>query len=68
MPSTFTVQVEDGREVLVKVERQVVNKPFLGGYKHKLSGVQYLNASAQTLPKKRLDNGVSYQYTLRLLF
>lgn len=67
MPDAFTVQIEgegeQSREVLVKVERAGVKKPFLGGYRHRVTGVEYHHASAQTMPKRRPDNGVS-QFTL----
>ena len=64
MPDAFTVQLEgEGgqtkKEVLVKVEKAKVKKPFLGGYRHRVSGVEYHHASAQTMPKRRPDNGVS---------
>ena len=43
----------------MKVERQSASKkPFLGGYKHRISGIEYHNAAAQTLPKRKPDNGV----------
>ena len=35
----------------VHVEAKNKKKPFLGGFKHKVTGVQYHNASAQTNPK-----------------
>ena len=60
MPGTFVVQVPVGREVkevLVKVEKAKSKKPFLGGYKHKVTGVEYHHASTQTLPK-RVDSKV----------
>lgn len=58
----FTVVVKagkDNKEVLVKLERPQVKKPFLGGYKHKVSGIEYHHASVQTLTKRKEDNGVS---------
>ena len=61
MPEVFTVQVTSGREtkeVLVRVERPRSQKPFLGGYQHKVTGVEYHHASAQTLPKRKSDKGV----------
>ena len=62
MPDMFTVEVGGERghtkEVLVKVERTAVKKPFLGGYRHRVTGVEYHHASVQTMPKKRLDTGV----------
>ena len=58
MPDCLCVRVGD-KEVSVSVERVAGQKPFLGGFRHKVSGVQYHNASAQTVAKKRPDNGVS---------
>ncbi len=57
----FTVQVSSGgetKEVLVRVERPQGKKPYLGGYRHRVSGMEYHHASAQTVDKKRPDNGV----------
>ena len=64
---TTQIQAEGGgdddddiaREILIKIERSNTKKPFLGGYKHRVNGVEYHHASAQTLPKSRLDKGVS---------
>lgn len=61
MPDVFTVQVVVGREtkeILVRVERAKGKKPFLGGYRHRETGVEYHHASAQTLPKRRPDSEV----------
>lgn len=44
--------------MLVRVEKVKMKKPFLGGYRHKETGVQYHNAAAQTLPIKRPAKGV----------
>lgn len=38
---------------MVEVERSTVKKPYLGGFKHKQTGVEYHNASAQTGQKQR---------------
>ena len=63
MPDAFTVHIEveggESREVLVKVEKTAVSKPFLGGFRHRTTGIEYHHASAQTMPKLRPDNGVS---------
>ncbi|CAB3986570.1 Hypothetical predicted protein [Paramuricea clavata] len=53
------VQVESEFEGLVnEVKVQVVQeknkKPFLGGFRHRLTGIEYHNASIQTVSKKRL--------------
>lgn len=34
-------------------QHTLINKPFLGGYKHKITGVEYHHASTQTLPRKK---------------
>lgn len=41
------------KDIVVEVERSTVKKPFLGGFKHKQTGVEYHNASAQTGKKSR---------------
>ena len=53
------VQVAEGREILVRVERKMVKKPFLGGYRHRETGIEYHHAAVQTAPPQRPDNGVS---------
>lgn len=63
MPDVFTVTVKAGKEekeVLVRLERPKLKKPFLGGYKHKVSGLEYHHAAAQTMPRRREDNGVRH--------
>ncbi|XP_063317015.1 IQ motif and ubiquitin-like domain-containing protein [Pelmatolapia mariae] len=63
MPDVITVQVEaDGgvlQEVVVEIERPRHQKAFLGGYRHRLMGVEYHHAAVQTLPKRRPDRGVA---------
>lgn len=49
-------------EVKVKVVREKTKKPFLGGFRHRLTGVEYHNASAQTVPKKRLPPSVCHYH------
>ncbi len=57
---TTTVMVgREEKEVLVRVERSDLKKPFLGGYRHRVSGVEYHNAAAQTRAKKQPNKGVS---------
>ncbi|XP_013863406.1 IQ and ubiquitin-like domain-containing protein [Austrofundulus limnaeus] len=62
MPDVITVQVqrEEGvfEEVVVEIELSCHKKPFLGGYRHRLTGVEYHHAAVQTLPKRRPDRGV----------
>ncbi|XP_008409464.1 IQ and ubiquitin-like domain-containing protein isoform X2 [Poecilia reticulata] len=62
MPDVITVRVQKDegvfKEVVVEIERSHQKKPFLGGYRHRLTGAEYHNAAVQTLPKKRPDRGV----------
>jgi hypothetical protein len=44
--------------VQVEVMSNDVKKPFLGGFRHRLSGIEYHNASSQTYPKKILPTGI----------
>lgn len=49
------------RSVTVSLERSTIAKPFLGGYRHKSSGAEYLHASAQTYtrPYREYSYGAS---------
>ncbi|XP_072241428.1 IQ motif and ubiquitin-like domain-containing protein [Leuresthes tenuis] len=62
MPDVITVKVQTDeglfQEVVVEIEHSHHQKTFLGGYKHKLTGVEYHHAAVQTLQKKRPDKGV----------
>ena len=42
----------------VEIINATHKKPFLGGFRHKTIGTEYLNASCQTFPKKIISNGV----------
>jgi len=46
------------KDVVVEIERANRKKPFLGGYKHKKTSVEYHHASAQTVQKPRPPPGV----------
>ena len=50
----------DGREVevVVHIVQENRKKPFLGGYKHRLTGVEFHNAAAQTIPKIHVPSSV----------
>lgn len=37
----------------VKVEDRRIKKPYLGGWKHKITQVEYLNAESQTGPLRK---------------
>ncbi|XP_030405003.1 IQ and ubiquitin-like domain-containing protein isoform X2 [Gopherus evgoodei] len=46
------------QDVAVEIERPTYRKPFLGGFKHRVTGVEFHNAGSQTVPKKRCDKGI----------
>ncbi|XP_020822055.1 IQ motif and ubiquitin-like domain-containing protein isoform X2 [Phascolarctos cinereus] len=52
----ITVRVQCGakmyQDVTVEIERIDFHKPFLGGFRHKITGTEYHNAGTQTAPKK----------------
>ena len=56
----FFILFSDGREVevVVHIVQENRKKPFLGGYKHRLTGVEFHNAAAQTIPKIRVPSSV----------
>ncbi|NWW84369.1 IQUB protein, partial [Rhynochetos jubatus] len=49
---------ESFQDVVVKIERPTYPKPFLGGFKNRVTGVELHNAGSQTIPKKRPDKGI----------
>ncbi|XP_023384715.1 IQ and ubiquitin-like domain-containing protein [Pteropus vampyrus] len=55
----LTVRVETGidqyQQVAVEVIKSDFHKPFLGGFRHKVTGIEYHNAGTQTVPKKILE-------------
>ena len=44
--------------IVVEIERSNRRKPFLGGYKHRLTSAEFHHAAAQTRQKVRPDNGI----------
>ncbi|NWU96401.1 IQUB protein, partial [Upupa epops] len=62
MPDAITVRVQRDadsfQDVVVRIERPTYRKPFLGGFKNRITGVEYHNAGSQTIPKKRPDRGI----------
>ncbi|XP_077117174.1 IQ motif and ubiquitin-like domain-containing protein [Ranitomeya variabilis] len=57
MPDVITVRVQTGDEsyedIAVEIERLNYRKPYLGGYRHKVTGAVFHHAGTQTVPKKR---------------
>ncbi|GAB1290595.1 IQ and ubiquitin-like domain-containing protein [Apodemus speciosus] len=51
---TVTIQTSIDRyeEVAVEIIKSDFHKPFLGGFRHKITGLEYHNAGTQTVPKK----------------
>jgi len=41
------------RDVVVEIERATRKKPYLGGYRHKQTGLEFHHAGAQTMQKQR---------------
>jgi hypothetical protein len=61
MPNQLTVTVNvDGemRSIVVHVEKASRQKPFIGGYRHKVTGVEYHHAGTMTMSKRQPDNGI----------
>ncbi|NP_766123.2 IQ and ubiquitin-like domain-containing protein [Mus musculus] len=51
---TVTIQTSIDRyeEVAVEIIKSDFHKPFLGGFRHKITGLEYHNAGTQTVPRK----------------
>ncbi|NXC40094.1 IQUB protein, partial [Penelope pileata] len=47
------------QDVAVKIERPTFCKPFLGGFKNIITGVEFHNAGSQTIPEKRPEKGTT---------
>lgn len=62
MPDVITVRVqtEDNsyKDVVVEIERTTRKKPYLGGYRHKKTNIEYHHASAQSMQKPRAPSGI----------
>ncbi|XP_040405704.1 IQ and ubiquitin-like domain-containing protein isoform X2 [Cygnus olor] len=63
MPDVIPVRVQTDfdtfQDVAVKIERPTFRKPFLGGFKNRITGVEFHNAGSQTIPKKRPEKGTT---------
>ncbi|XP_021240471.1 IQ and ubiquitin-like domain-containing protein isoform X3 [Numida meleagris] len=63
MPDVITVRVQMDSDsfhnVAVKIERPTFRKPFLGGFKNRVTGVEFHHAGSQTVPKKRPEKGTT---------
>ena len=47
------IEDEGYKDVVVEIERTTRKKPYLGGYRHKKTTIEYHHASAQTMQKPR---------------
>lgn len=49
-----------------KIKNERILKPFLGGYRHKITGIEYVNAASQTGPlPKRVSWENAYSRTVQ---
>lgn len=46
------------QDVVVEIERATQKKPFLGGYRHKVTKTEYHHAGVQTMVRMRPHKGV----------
>ncbi|XP_012329525.2 IQ and ubiquitin-like domain-containing protein isoform X3 [Aotus nancymaae] len=44
--------IDQYQQVAVEIVKSDFHKPFLGGFRHKITGVEYHNAGTQTIPRK----------------
>ncbi|XP_032132013.1 IQ and ubiquitin-like domain-containing protein isoform X2 [Sapajus apella] len=44
--------IDQYQQVTVEIVKSDFHKPFLGGFRHKITGVEYHNAGTQTIPRK----------------
>uniref|UniRef100_A0A8C0ZLW1 Ubiquitin-like domain-containing protein n=2 Tax=Castor canadensis TaxID=51338 RepID=A0A8C0ZLW1_CASCN len=55
-PQVINVTIQTGinkyQNVAVEIIKSDFHKPFLGGFRHKITGTEYHNAGTQTVPKK----------------
>ncbi|XP_053498229.1 IQ and ubiquitin-like domain-containing protein isoform X2 [Ictalurus furcatus] len=62
MPDVITVRVQTDagtyQDVVVEIERATQKKPFLGGYRHKVTKTEYHHAGVQTMVRMRPHKGV----------
>ncbi|KAJ4444808.1 hypothetical protein ANN_06605 [Periplaneta americana] len=54
VPDVITVRVEsateEARDVVIEIENRCIIKPYIGGYRHKETGLEYHHAFTQTAP------------------
>ncbi|XP_066222251.1 IQ motif and ubiquitin-like domain-containing protein isoform X2 [Saccopteryx leptura] len=54
IPVRVQTGVNQYQQVVVEMIKSDFHKPFLGGFRHKITGTEYHNAGTQTVPKKCL--------------
>lgn len=59
---TVTIQtgINQHQVVAVEIIKSDFHKPFLGGFKHKITGIEYHNAGTQTVPKKIPEKNAAF--------
>lgn len=58
------------QDVAVEIIKSDFHKPFLGGFRHRITGTEYHNAGTQTVPKKitKKDYAFCRDTQVRFLF
>lgn len=57
-PTLPPLDADTFQDVVVEIERVTQKKPFLGGFRHKVTKTEYYHAGVQTVARKRPDRGV----------
>ncbi|XP_011943296.1 PREDICTED: IQ and ubiquitin-like domain-containing protein isoform X6 [Cercocebus atys] len=52
MEDSLATGLDRYQQVAVEIVKSDLHKPFLGGFRHKVTGVEYHHAGTQTVPKK----------------
>nr|XP_004658704.2 IQ and ubiquitin-like domain-containing protein [Jaculus jaculus] len=67
---TFSIQtgIDHYQEVAVEMIKSDFHKPFLGGFRHKITGIEYHNAGTQTVPKKISDKPNAFSRNTQTVF
>lgn len=49
-PDILTVSLDESRAVVVEIENRAIRKPYLGGFRDRVTGLEYHHAFTQTQP------------------
>jgi hypothetical protein len=56
------------QNVAVEIIKSDFHKPFLGGFRHKITGTEYHNAGTQTVPKKIPEKSNAFCRDTQVMF